>query len=60
MKRMKERQDEAKGNKKNKGDQKRMKYSSLESSQQDESNGSKIAFLGLIQDLLTYKIGFQA
>ncbi|POG78378.1 hypothetical protein GLOIN_2v1766850 [Rhizophagus irregularis DAOM 181602=DAOM 197198] len=25
-----------------------MKYSSLESSQQDESNGSKIAFLGLI------------
>ncbi|PKC55067.1 hypothetical protein RhiirA1_476217 [Rhizophagus irregularis] len=26
-----------------------MKYDSLESSQQDESNGSKIAFLGLIK-----------
>ncbi|PKC73436.1 hypothetical protein RhiirA1_451236 [Rhizophagus irregularis] len=31
-------------------DQKRMKYSSLESSQHDESNGSKISFLGLILD----------
>ncbi|CAB4423617.1 unnamed protein product [Rhizophagus irregularis] len=30
--------------------QKRIKYSSLESSQQDESNGSKIAFVGFILD----------
>jgi len=33
-----------------------MKYSSLESSQQDESNGSKIAFLGLILDEKLSKI----
>ncbi|GET59103.1 ribonuclease H-like domain-containing protein [Rhizophagus irregularis DAOM 181602=DAOM 197198] len=36
--------------------QKRMKYSSLESTQQDESNGSKIAFLGLILDEKLSKI----